>query len=100
MGTGIVSRHGNIDRIIQCERCVNDAAIKISVSAVAGVVSTACDHIGVNPVVVGPMMRPEDGPAATSRRIAASAVTPATGHLNTGLIEYHIRLLIGIGAGI
>jgi len=57
MGTGIVSRHGNIDRIIHCEGRVNDAAIKVSISAVAGVISSACDHIGVNPVVAGAMLR-------------------------------------------
>ena len=100
MGIGIISRHGNIDRIIQCERCVNDSAIEVSVSAVAGVVSTACDHIGVNPVVAGPMLRPGDGYASTSRRIAASAVTSDTGHLKSGLIEYHIVCLIGMGIGI
>src|SRR5260221_14741178 len=66
MGTGIVSRHGNIDRTIHCERCVNDAAIKVSISAVASMVSTACDQIGVNPVVVGRVASPDNrvvGPA-------------------------------------
>src|SRR5258708_1095944 len=47
MGVGIVSRHGNIDRIIQREGCVNDAAIKVSVSAVAGVVAPLWDVQGI-----------------------------------------------------
>jgi hypothetical protein len=100
MGTGIVSRHGNIDRIIQCERCVNDAAIKVSISAVAGVISTACDHIGVNPAVAGPILGPGDRDASTNCRIAASAVTSDTGHLKSRLIEYHIVCLISMGTGI
>src|SRR6266403_127145 len=83
MGTGIVSRHGNIDRIIQCERCVNDAAIKVSISAVAGMVSTACDQIGVNPVVVGRVASPDNrvvGPATgmlTGSKPATGACTRA-----------------------
>src|SRR6202158_704108 len=100
MGIGIVSRHGNIDRIIQRERCVNDAAIKVSGSAVASVVSTACDQIGVNPVVAGPKLRPGEGHASANRSIAVSAVTPDAGHLKSGLIERHTVRLIGMGIGI
>src|SRR6266436_7563520 len=94
MGTGIVSRHGNIDRTINCEGCVNDAAIKVSISAVGGVISTACDHMGANPVVASP------GHVSTSRLIAASAVTSDAGHLKSGLIKFHVVCLISMGIGI
>ena len=95
MGVGIVSSHCNIDRIIQYERCVNDAAIEVSISAVAGVVSTACDQIGVNPVVVGRASR-EDRHASAARRIIVAAMTAPTGCLGCALEELHCIRLMGV----
>jgi hypothetical protein len=52
VGTGIVSRHRDVDRIVKRKRRVNDAPVKVSVSAVAGMVIPACDRTGANPAGV------------------------------------------------
>jgi hypothetical protein len=39
VGTGIVSRHRDVDRIVQDERCVRDASMKEAVAAIAGLVA-------------------------------------------------------------
>ena len=76
VGAGIVSRNGNIDRIIQRERFVNHAAVEVSVPAAAGVVSPACDQAGVNPVMVGDMRRPGGGHTSTNRGIVTGPPPP------------------------
>ena len=53
LGTGIVSRHRDVDRVVQREGRVNEAAIKVSIAAVAGVVIPARDHIGASSALVG-----------------------------------------------
>ena len=53
VGAGIVSRHRNVDRIVKRKGRVNEASIKVSISAVAGVIIPASDRIGANPAVVG-----------------------------------------------
>ena len=105
MSGGIVSRDGNIDRVIQREGCVNDAAIKVSVSAVAGGVIPGRDPVGANPTVVGRVASPEDrvarcaSPAkdrhaSANRRIAVAAMTAPTASLGRALKELHcIRLM-------
>src|SRR4029077_13795796 len=40
VGTGIVSRHHDVDRIVQDERCVRDASMKEAVAAIAGLVAS------------------------------------------------------------
>ncbi len=41
--TGIVSRHRDVDRVIQHERCVDEASVSVAVSAVAGMAAAALD---------------------------------------------------------
>src|ERR1700730_10054498 len=48
VGGGIVSRDRDVDRVVQPEGRVNEAAIEVSVAAVAGVVFSADDHMGAN----------------------------------------------------
>jgi hypothetical protein len=111
VGSGIVSRHRDVDRIIKRKGCVNEAPVKVSVSAVAGVVIPACDRTGANPAVVereacpadglvGPVASSGDGHISANRGIAVPAVTPDAGHLKRGLIEHHTVRLIGVGTGI
>ncbi len=63
MCTGIVSRRRDVDWVIQREGRVNEAAVKVSVSAVTGVVIAAHDHIGAGPTVVGRVACPRVGMA-------------------------------------
>src|SRR5882672_7981008 len=61
VGTGIVSRHRDVDRVVQREGRVNEAAIKVSIAAVAGVVIPARDRTGADPAVVGRVAGSDDG---------------------------------------
>src|SRR6266704_6887134 len=86
VGAGIVSRHRDVDRVVQREGGVNEAAIKVSIAAVAGVVIPARDCTGADPAVIGPVAGSDDGVGrrasppkdrrvAANRRIAIPAIT-------------------------
>jgi hypothetical protein len=106
MGTGIVSRHRDVDWVIQREGRVNEAAVKVSVSAVTGVVIPAHDHIGAGPTVVGRVACPRVGMAgcgslgerhaAANRCIAVAAMTAPAGSLERALRKLHCIQLMSV----
>ena len=107
VGTGIVSRHRDVDRVVQREGRVNEAAIKVSIAAVAGVVIPARDCTGVDPAVVGRVAGtddrvvgaaslPKDRRVAANRRIAIPAIAAPTRKLAGTLMELSRVRLMGI----
>ena len=111
MGTGIVSRHRDVDRVVQREGRVNEAAIKVSIAAVAGVVIPARDCTGADPAVVGRVAGSDDriggaasppkgGHISANRRIAVPATTATAGKLAGTLMELNRVRLMGISGAI
>src|SRR5882724_7026751 len=110
VGTGIVSRHRDVDRVVQREGRVNEAAIKVSIAAVAGVVIPARDCTGADPAVVGPVAGsdygvgrraspPKDRRRAADRRVAVPATTAPAPKLAGTLMEFNrVRLMSISGA--
>src|SRR5712691_11282209 len=106
VGTGIVSRHRDVDRVVQREGRVNEAAIKVSIAAVAGVVIPGRDCTGADPAVVGSddgvgrrASAPKDRRVSANRRIAIPAITAPARKLAGTLMEFNrVRLMSISGA--
>src|SRR5271166_5451825 len=97
-GCGIGSRHRDIDRVIQRDRLMDEAAGKGSVSAVAGAVAAAHDHVGADRPVARPLAG-GSGYVPADCRVAVPALSAYAGDLSGALIEVHIVRLAGVGAG-
>src|SRR5262249_14180036 len=108
----MISRHRNIDRIVERDGGVNEASVKISVSAIAGMVVSGRDGIGADQAMAGGIARavactsggmagaavPIDRCISTDRRIAATAASAHPGDLHRTLMELsRARLITGGG---
>src|SRR5262252_4162457 len=109
----MISRHRNIVRIVERDGGVNEASVKISVSAIAGMVVSGRDGIGADQAMAGGIARavactsggmagaavPIDRCISTDRRIAATAASAHPGDLHRTLMELsRVRLMSGGGA--
>src|SRR5262245_17148602 len=100
MDTGIGSPHGDIDRVEQCVGCIDDASVKETISAVAGLISTTRDRAAAEPAVAVLAAKSRSGYASAYRRIPASAVTADSGDLRHALIDGYGVGLMRIDRGV
>src|SRR3977135_1289151 len=96
VGCGIEAGDRNVERSVDRYVEVDEAPREMPVTTGAGAVAAGRNDVRADEAQQG---GGETGISA-NRSIAASAVAADTGHLKSGLIEFHIVPLIGVGAGI
>src|SRR5882672_9574097 len=97
MSAGTISRHRDVDWAIHRERCVDEASIRVTVSAIAGLAAAAVYQRRLYPAVGGSGSRPERGHVAAACRIAVSAIAADTGNLDGRLIDLNRIGLSSLG---
>src|SRR5262249_27131802 len=94
VAAGIGSRHRDADRVIQHERCVNEASMRETVAAIAGLVTPARNQTRLATI------KSQSGYVSADRCIAVAAITTHACNLCSTLISLDRAPLNGLGRGI